>query len=132
EARFLFTVPAILDRAKDAAARAGIEEIFVIGAAGGFRSLAHLLEAPPSPPVVDIDPERDLVVLPYSSGTTGLPKGVMLTHYNLVANLLQSACVIGLTERDTVIGVLPFFHIYGMVVIMNLSLHVGATVVTMP
>jgi len=71
-------------------------------------------------------------VMPYSSGTTGLPKGVMLTHYNLVANLLQSACVLGVTERDTLTGVLPFFHIYGMVVIMNLSLHVGATVVTMP
>src|ERR1700737_3969767 len=56
----------------------------------------------------------------------------MLTHYNLVANLLQSAAVLRVTERDTLIGVLPFFHIYGMVVIMNLSLHVGATVVTMP
>ena len=73
------------------------------------------------------------MVLPYSSGTTGLPKGVMLTHYNLVANILQSASAMtSLREDDTVLGVLPFFHIYGMVVIMNLGLHVGATVVTMP
>jgi acyl-CoA synthetase (AMP-forming)/AMP-acid ligase II len=135
EARFLFTVPAILDRAKDAAARAGIEEIFVIGAAEGFRSLADLLEAPPSPPVVDIDPERDLVVLPYSSGTTGLPKGVMLTHHHLVANLRQCEGMQGFErfgERDVVMAVLPFFHIYGMVVIMKLSLSNGSTLVTMP
>ena len=70
--------------------------------------------------------------IPYSSGTTGLPKGVMLTHYNLVANILQTAGPLGLREDDIMLGVLPFFHIYGMTVIMNLALHVGATVVTMP
>jgi acyl-CoA synthetase (AMP-forming)/AMP-acid ligase II len=80
---------------------------------------------------VTIDPRQDLVVLPYSSGTTGLPKGVMLTHYNLVANILQARSVLSLDERDTMLGVLPFFHIYGMTVIMNLALHVGATVVIM-
>jgi acyl-CoA synthetase (AMP-forming)/AMP-acid ligase II len=56
----------------------------------------------------------------------------MLSHRNLVANILQTEVAVSLSERDTMLGVLPFFHIYGMVVIMNLALHVGATVVTMP
>ena len=134
-ARFLVTVPAFLDRARQAATRTGIEEIFVIGTAEGARSLAELLEAPPSPPPVAIDPEQDLVVLPYSSGTTGLPKGVMLTHRHLVANLRQCEGMQGFEcfgERDVVMAVLPFFHIYGMVVIMMLALANASTLVTMP
>ncbi|HEX9945406.1 MAG TPA: 4-coumarate--CoA ligase family protein [Thermoanaerobaculia bacterium] len=134
-ARHLVTVPPFLDKAQQAARESGVREVFVFGGvetAEGATPFASLLAAAGEPPAVAIDPRQDLVVLPYSSGTTGLPKGVMLTHYNLVANVLQSACALDVSERDTVLGVLPFFHIYGMVVIMNLSLHVGATVVTMP
>jgi len=132
KARFLVTVPPILDKAREASGQSEVEEILVFGEAPGATPFAALLEAEEVPPRVEIAPREDLAVLPYSSGTTGLSKGVMLTHYNLVANLLQSAVVMPLHESDTVLGALPFFHIYGQTVIMNLGLYSGATTVTVP
>jgi len=134
-ARFLITVPPFLDKAKEAASKSAVEEIFVFGSADGARPFAELLQAGTAPPAVRIDPANDLVVLPYSSGTTGLPKGVMLTHRNLVANLCQCEGMQnfdGFAERDVVIAVLPFFHIYGMVVIMMLGLAGGGTILSVP
>jgi len=131
-ARFLVTVGPFLERALPAAREAGIEEVFVLGdAAQGATPLAALLEAGGPAPEVRIDPGRDVVTLPYSSGTSGLPKGVMLSHRNLVANVTQFTAVHEVGESDVVIGVLPFFHIYGMTVILNAALQRGATVVTM-
>ena len=71
-------------------------------------------------------------MLPYSSGTTGLNKGVMLTHGNLVANVAQVLAAADIREDETFIAVLPFFHIYGMQVLMNTGLRAGVTVITMP
>jgi acyl-CoA synthetase (AMP-forming)/AMP-acid ligase II len=131
-ARLLVTVPALLDKALAAAERAGIEEVFVYGEAEGATPFAALLETGGEPPEVEIDPASDLVALPYSSGTTGLPKGVMLTHRNLVANICQMAAPHRMDSEERVIAALPFFHIYGMVVILNAALTRGATLVTMP
>jgi acyl-CoA synthetase (AMP-forming)/AMP-acid ligase II len=82
------------------------------------------------PPAVNIDPS-DVAVLPYSSGTTGLPKGVMLTHRNLVANLVQLDAIEH-PDLHALVAVLPFFHIYGMVVILNFGLMRGLTLITLP
>ena len=131
-ARFLLTVAPFLEVAREAAERAGTEEVFVVGEAEGATPFGELLGDPAGAPTPEIDPAEDLAVLPYSSGTTGLPKGVMLTHRNLVANMLQTVVPTTVSSDDVLIGVLPFFHIYGMTVIMNLGLHHGTTVVTMP
>lgn len=134
-ARFLVTVAPFLDKALEAAEKSKVEEVFVFGEAEGATPFASLVRPDLEPPEVDIDPAEDLCVLPYSSGTTGMPKGVMLTHRNIVSNLAQCDGMSGFdgfTEDDTLIGVLPFFHIYGMVVIMKLALANGATVVSMP
>jgi acyl-CoA synthetase (AMP-forming)/AMP-acid ligase II len=131
QARFLLTVPPLIEKAKEAAAKSGVKEIIVFGEAEGAVPFASLLAGGVAPET-HIDPEEDLVALPYSSGTTGFSKGVMLTHRNLVANLVQAGSVIRIGEDEKVIAVLPFFHIYGMTVIMNGTLYQGATIVTMP
>lgn len=85
-----------------------------------------------APEPVSIDPKKDLAVLPYSSGTTGLPKGVMLTHYNLTSNICQTLAN-GLLDRYAILlDFLPFYHIYGMVVLMGAGFATGATQVVMP
>src|SRR6202049_3273888 len=131
KARFLLTVPPLIEKAKEAALNADVKEIIVFGEAEGAIPFASLLAGGVAPET-HIDPEEDLVALPYSSGTTGFSKGVMLTHRNLVANLAQAGSVIRIGDDEKIIAVLPFFHIYGMTVIMNGSLYQGATIVTMP
>ncbi|MHB9098239.1 MAG: class I adenylate-forming enzyme family protein, partial [Syntrophales bacterium] len=76
---------------------------------------------------VGLDPEHTLAVLPFSSGTTGLPKGVMLTHANLLSNLYQVVQAHEVSDRDILMNQLPFSHIYGMTVLMGNSIMAGAT-----
>lgn len=124
------TVPLFLETAKAAAAIAGIDEVLLIGP-GGAPSVLDLA-GDPLLTQVPVHLAEDTVALPYSSGTTGFPKGVMLTHQNLVANVEQLGGHLELDEGEVVFAVLPFFHIYGMQVLMNFSLTRGCTVVTVP
>jgi acyl-CoA synthetase (AMP-forming)/AMP-acid ligase II len=110
-----------------------VRQIVVLGECAGATPFSALLNCTDAPPHVSIDARNDLVALPYSSGTAGLPKGVMLTHRNLVANLCQTfGPGAALGETDRILAVLPFYHIYGLVTIMNGALSVGATLVTLP
>src|SRR6185312_4382382 len=132
-AKLLVTVSAFLDRAAAAAEQAGLppEAVITLDPAEGRTSLIDLLGTKAQPPAQTVG-ATDVAVLPYSSGTTGRAKGVILTHRNLVANLVQFGSLTTVDEQSKILAVLPFFHIYGMTVMMNNGIHKRATVVTMP
>jgi acyl-CoA synthetase (AMP-forming)/AMP-acid ligase II len=96
----------------------------------GIWDIASSADGEPAP--VAIDPLKDIAVLPYSSGTTGLPKGVMLSHQNLTANLRQTVALGMSNETSVILDFLPFYHIYGMMVLLNHGLAVGATQIIIP
>ncbi|MGV9501269.1 4-coumarate--CoA ligase family protein [Streptomyces sp. NPDC003642] len=132
-ARWIVTVSPLLDIARRAAELAGgVREIFVCDSATGHRSLIDMLATTAREPQVAIDPAEDVAALPYSSGTTGTPKGVMLTHRQIATNLAQLNPAIPAGPGDRVLAVLPFFHIYGLTALMNAPLRQGATVVVLP
>jgi acyl-CoA synthetase (AMP-forming)/AMP-acid ligase II len=130
--RCLMTIPALGERALTAAGRAGVREVYVLGEVPGMISFAELSQAGGTVPPADITPGEDVAALPYSSGTTGVSKGVMLTHRNLVAHATQLEAIEMFGPQDTVVSVLPMFHIYGMTVVLNGALRAGATVVVLP
>ncbi len=88
---------------------------------------------PPTPPEVEVGPE-DLALLQYTGGTTGVPKGAMLTHKNMLANAIQVRhWLVDAREGEEVfLSVLPFFHVYGMTVSMNMPIYIGAAMVLLP
>jgi acyl-CoA synthetase (AMP-forming)/AMP-acid ligase II len=141
----LIADPAIAATALPGAVAAGLAEdrIILLGDAdddaGGpslsgapVARLSALIALGQLPPELTIDPATHVAALPYSSGTTGRPKGVRLSHRNLVANLAQIESNLGAGPDDVIVAVLPFFHIYGMTVLLNLSLRLRATLVTLP
>lgn len=86
----------------------------------------------PDPPKYEFNPKEDLAALVYTSGTTGLPKGTMLTHYNMVSNVAQASPMFELSEFDIAMTVLPLYHIYGLNVCMNQAIWLGASQVVTP
>jgi 4-coumarate--CoA ligase len=130
-AKLVLTISLFHETARAAAEGTGVDEIFILDSHEGARSFFELLAADPLDRTTDVS-ASDVVALPYSSGTTGLPKGVELTHGNLVSNLSQTEPLSTVGEEDVVLAVLPFFHIYGMQVLMNGVLFHGAMSVTMP
>lgn len=117
------------------AEEAGIAPANVIDLTDETAGLKPLIAEGNAAPEVSIDPATHVAVLPYSSGTTGVPKGVRLSHRNLVANILQIGVRLGPNglDRDSIVMcVLPFFHIYGMNVLLNSCLYVRSHIVTMP
>jgi acyl-CoA synthetase (AMP-forming)/AMP-acid ligase II len=124
-ARLVVADPGILPRL-------GHVQVPVLTTARGGPSGFDTLMGPPLDRQPDCDPAHTVAVIAYSSGTTGLPKGVMLTHANLVASLAQSRAVRPLAPGETTVAVLPFSHVYGFQLHMNQYLSQGASVVTLP
>lgn len=120
-----------LDTLREAAAGTSVQHIVCLGSNHPDAPVLESLFGAPlqEPPRLDYD--QSMAALPYSSGTTGLNKGVVLTHRNLVANLVQLEERLAIAQDETLVAALPFFHIYGMNTLMNPALAAGATVVTM-
>ncbi len=137
--RMVATIPAILPTVREAAEKAGVKEVIVLDNTAqtepGLLSYSELIEDSGSLfNAAIVDSKNDIACLPYSSGTTGLPKGVMLTHHSINSNILQMSHpeIFDLRPETCLMGILPFFHIYGMVVILMTALHSGSKVISLP
>ncbi|MEM9049560.1 MAG: AMP-binding protein [Pseudomonadota bacterium] len=130
-ADLLIVTPDGLDTAQAAIAGTRVREIAVIGGAGGMLSLEALM-GPAMEAQVPVDLDTHIALLPYSSGTTGLPKGVMLSHRNVATNIAQSLPFLQIAPGDVTPAFLPFFHIYGMVCLLHGFLIAGGRIACMP
>ena len=129
---FLIAVSETLGLARAVIRQSPVRELIVIGQGSGETSFSTLLASDgESWPAASIEPTQDVVTLLYSSGTSGVVKGVMLTHRNLVSALHQFGVSDAIEPDDVVLGVLPFFHQYGQSV-LNGVLARGGTLVLLP
>ena len=139
-AKYVATTPLLLPTVTKAVKNTSVEKVLVIGPenqekSSCFISLHSLFEDSGSLFEIErVDSKEDVAVLPYSSGTTGLPKGVMLTHHNIIANCCQldHPGTQGLSCGETILTLLPLFHIYGMVVSLYIGLYTGCRQIILP
>ena len=138
-AKIIFTIKPLLETAMEAAHVTGIKDIILLGTEGSKKhGVINLSD-------IEQDSGKDFAnnshklnmkdhcaFLPYSSGTTGVPKGVMLTHHNIVSNLVQFGKFFDIVKREVALGLLPFFHIYGLTTILLSGLEHMKTTVTLP
>ncbi|MDP6646345.1 MAG: long-chain fatty acid--CoA ligase [Rhodospirillales bacterium] len=109
-------------------------DIVALPADGRHMSFKNLCANDGRSEAIDINPEEDIAVLQYTGGTTGRPKGAMLTHANLTANVQQANYYFQETKfgEEVMMGVLPLFHVFAMTVVMNFSVHAGAKMILLP
>ena len=126
DARLLMASPSVAQIARTAAEQAGVARVLTLDEGSSS------FDGPARSHVWShaINPAQDIVAVPYSQGATGLPTGVMLTHRNIVANVLQLQGVEQIAESDILVVTMPFFDISGIVV-TTAGIHAGATVVTL-
>ena len=131
----VFTTADLVETVAQAATAAGLSVdalAIVDGDAGPHRAWADVLSTHADPPVVHIDPAHDVACMPMSSGTSGLPKAVLLSHTNLVANMLQwKQALPGFGRGDSLVAFLPYSHIYALTTNLNSGLHQRITQLTM-
>ncbi|MFZ5817565.1 MAG: long-chain-fatty-acid--CoA ligase [Bacillota bacterium] len=140
EARFIVTADLLYGKVRQALPQTKLERVILaeltgspaIGPEAVFLSQL-MAEQPADEPGVEVDPQ-DVAVLQYTGGTTGMPKGAMLTHFNLVANVVQTEAMLQPSEPGEVrlMTILPLFHSYGMTCCMNLGLWKGYLLVLLP
>ena len=136
--RCLFTIPKFFTAAQKACRGARVidSNIFVVGKMDGRESLSTLCEdeATDLDATADINTKVDVAFLPYTSGTIGSSKGVMLTHYNLVAGISITSAkgMFDFEKSSVILGVLPFFHSNSMMAVLSLALYQGGKVVCVP
>jgi len=142
-AKCVFTVHQLAHRAEEAARKLVMEHVFVIGDDqddDNCDSVSVLFKDDGSEfPLITFHPRDDLAILPFSSGAGGLPRGVMLTHYNLVA----LGCIVSANgfldlkekaseQKSTIFSVIPFHRTFGMIAVLSLALRHGSTLISMP
>ena len=134
-ARCIVAVHQLVHRAKEAEEELDMSHVFVIGEDDECESVSVLLnqgETDFSP--VRLNPKEDLAILPFSSGSGGLPKGVMTSHYNLTAFgcIANSEGFLNFDENSKILATVPFYRAFGLVAVLSLSLHRGSTLVSVP